>query len=77
MNLDFTVGQFQVSDPLFKRELRLTKDDYYIYKVKPGHSDVDLTYDRGVMLSYGFDSGTDIVLEIINGNGIGEQYCKR
>jgi hypothetical protein len=73
--LDITVGQFQISDPLFKRELRLTKDDYYIYKVKPGHSDVDLTYDRGLMFSYGFDSGTDIVLEIINGNGIGESIA--
>jgi hypothetical protein len=73
--LDVTVGQFQVSDPLFKRELRLTKDDYYIYKVKPGQSSVDLTYDRGVMFSYGFESGTDIILEIINGNGIGESIA--
>ncbi len=70
--LDVTIGQFQVSDPMFKRELRLTKDDYYIYKVKPGFSNVDLTYDRGVMLNYGFDSGTDITVEIVNGNGIGE-----
>lgn len=70
--LDFTIGQFQVSDPLFKRELRLTKDDYYIYKFKPGLSNVDLTYDRGIMLAYGFDSGTDLVLEVVNGNGIGE-----
>jgi hypothetical protein len=35
-DLDVTVGQFQVSDPLFKRELRLTRQDYLIYKVKPG-----------------------------------------
>lgn len=70
--LDFTIGQFQVSDPVFKRELRLTRDDYYIYKVKPGRSNVDLTYDRGIMLAYGFDSGTDLTLEIVNGNGIGE-----
>ena len=72
--LDFTIGQFQVSDPLFKRELRLTKDDYYIYKVKPGYSNVDLTYDRGIMLGYGFDAGNSIVLEIVNGNGIGEAF---
>lgn len=70
--LDLTIGQFQVSDPVFKRELRLTRDDYYIYKVKPGLSNVDLTYDRGVMINYGFDSGTDITVEIVNGNGIGE-----
>jgi len=72
--LDFTIGQFQVSDALYKRELRLTKDDYYIYKVKPGNSNVDLTYDRGIMLSYGFDTGTNITLEVVNGNGIGEAF---
>lgn len=70
--LDVTVGQFQMCDPLFKRELRLTKDDYFIYKVKPGASNIDLTYDRGIMLAYGFETGTDIILEIVNGNGIGE-----
>ena len=72
--LDFTGGQFQVCDPLFKRELRLTRDDYYIYKVRPGESNVDLTYDRGIMLAYGFDSGTDVTVEVINGSGIGEGF---
>ncbi len=69
--LDFFIGQFQVSDPLFKRELRLTRDDYSIYKVKVGSSNVNLTYDRGIILSYGFETGTDVTLEILNGNGIG------
>lgn len=69
--LDVTVGQFQSSDPLFKRELRLSFEDYEIYRVKPGLSETNLTYDRGVMFSYGFASGTDVVLEILNGNGIG------
>jgi hypothetical protein len=72
--LDFTIGQFQVCDPLFKRELRLTRDDYYIYKVRPGLSMVDLTYDRGIMLGYGFETGTDLVLEVVNGSGIGEEF---
>ena len=72
--LDFTIGQFQVCDPLFKRELRLTRDDYYIYKVRPGNSMIDLTYDRGIMFGYGFESGTDLVLEVVNGSGIGEQF---
>jgi len=72
--LDFTVGQFQVCDPLFKRELRLTRDDYYIYKVRPGNSNIDLTYDRGIMLAYGFESGTVVTLEIVNGSGIGEGF---
>jgi hypothetical protein len=74
--LDFTIGQFQVCDPLFKRELRLTRDDYYIYKVRPGASMVDLTYDRGVMFNYGFESGTDLVLEVVNGSGIGEEFIR-
>ena len=72
--LDLSLGQFQVCDPLFKRELRLTKDDYYIYKVRPGASNVDLTYDRGIMLTYGFESGTDLALQVVNGSGIGEGF---
>jgi len=71
--LDVAVGQFQTSDPLFKRELRLTFEDYHLYRMKPGLSHTDLTYDRGVMLSYGVESsGTDLVLTVTNGNGIGE-----
>ncbi|RJP73838.1 MAG: hypothetical protein C4539_00975 [Ignavibacteriales bacterium] len=70
-NLDLFVGQFQVSDPLFKRELRLTFEDYLVYKLKVGQSNINLTYDRGLMLNYGFSSGTDVTLEILNGCGIG------
>jgi len=70
--VDFYIGQFQVSDPLFKRELRLTFEDYQIYRVKPGESDINLTYDRGVMFTYGFPTGTDFTLEVLNGSGIGE-----
>ncbi|GAB4289257.1 MAG: hypothetical protein Kow0098_07100 [Ignavibacteriaceae bacterium] len=72
--LDFSIGQFQVSDPLFKRELRLTSEDYLIYKYKPGHSNIDLTYDRGIILSYAFSSGTDLIAEVVNGTGIGEKF---
>ena len=71
-NLDLMIGQFQISDPLFKRELRLTFEDYAIYKAKIGKSMTDLTYDRGVIMTYGFPTGTDLVVEVINGNGIGE-----
>jgi hypothetical protein len=70
-DLDISVGQFQSSDPLFKRELRLTFEDYEIYRVKPGLSETNLTYDRGLMFSYGFATGTDVVFEVLNGNGIG------
>ncbi|MGK9477587.1 hypothetical protein [Melioribacter sp. OK-6-Me] len=71
-NLDIYLGQFQISDPLFKRELRLTLEDYTIYKAKPAYARSALTYDRGLMITYGAPTGTDIILEILNGNGIGE-----
>jgi hypothetical protein len=70
--IDFTIGQFQVSDPLFKRELRLTFEDYQIYKVKPGMSNINLAYDRGIILSYTIPKGPDLVVEILNGSGIEE-----
>lgn len=70
--LDIYVGQFQVSDPLFKRELRLTLEDYPIYKLAPGNSNIDLAYDRGLMFTYGLETGTDIIAEVINGNGLVE-----
>ncbi|MBN2102821.1 hypothetical protein JW835_02170 [bacterium] len=69
-NLDIMIGQFQTSDPLMKRELRLTFEDYVIYKKTPGASKTNLTYDRGVMLVYGIDqTGTELVGQIVNGNG--------
>jgi len=71
-DLDFYVGQFQVSDPLFKREVRLSFEDYVVYKATPGESRINLTYDRGVMLTFGLPSGTDFALEVLNGTGIGE-----
>ena len=71
-SLDITVGQFQISDPLFKRELRLTFEDYQVYKIRPGNSGLNLTYDRGIIASYGFDFGMDVFGIVVNGNGIGE-----
>ncbi len=69
-DLDFYIGQFQISDPLFKRELRLTFEDYMIYDATVGYSNINLTYDRGVMFTYGFESGTDLTLEVLNGNDL-------
>jgi hypothetical protein len=71
-DFDVMAGQFQVSDPLFKRELRLTFEDYHIYTVRVGASEANLTYDRGLMMTYGFDFGLDLVGQVINGNGIPE-----
>jgi len=69
---DVLVGQFQVSDPLFKRELRLSFEDYQIYKTRVGDSTTDLTYDRGLYMTYSLPTNTDFVLEVVNGSGIGE-----
>ncbi len=71
-DLDIMVGQFQVSDPLFKRELRLSYEDYHLYKVKPGLSRISLSYDRGLMALYSLPYGTDLTFQVLNGNGIGE-----
>lgn len=72
IDLDVYLGQFQVSDPLFKRELRLELEDYHIYTVTPPNSNINLTYDKGVMFTLGTEFGTTIVAEVVNGNGIGE-----
>lgn len=69
-NLDILVGQFQTSDPLMKRELRLTYEDYMLYKTTVGMSRINLAYDRGIMLLYGLEeTGTDLVAMVTNGNG--------
>jgi len=69
-NLDIMVGQFQICDPLMKRELRLTYEDYMVYKTNIGFSTINLAYDRGVMLTYNIEkTGTDLVAMVVNGNG--------
>ena len=70
--VNVTIGQFQACDALFKRELRLTLEDYVIYTVKPGTSGTSLKYDRGIVLDYGLPTGTGFIAEIVNGSGIGE-----
>lgn len=71
-DFDIYLGQFQLCDPLFKRETRLTYEDYQIYKTAPGLSGINLEYDRGLMFTFGAPGGPDLVLEVVNGNGIGE-----
>ncbi|KAB2964099.1 MAG: hypothetical protein F9K18_07840 [Thermoanaerobaculia bacterium] len=68
--VDVLFGQFQVCDPLFKRELRLERSDYEIYRVRVGAARANLTYDRGVMLFGTLPGDVDTVLQIVNGNGI-------
>ena len=77
LGVNFYIGQFQKSDPLFKRESRLTLEDYHAYTSAPGNSKGSLKYDRGIMVEYGLPTGTSIVGELVNGNGItqaGEEF---
>ncbi len=71
-DLDIYIGQFQISDPLFKRELRLELEDYKAYTSQIGISEINLKYDKGIMITYSLPTGTDIIAEVVNGNGIGE-----
>jgi hypothetical protein len=63
-------GQYRVSDPVKPSEIRLTFEEYKIYKFAIGQSQINLSYDRGILASYGTNFGTDIVLQVVNGNGI-------
>ncbi len=75
--LDVMLGQFQISDPLMKRELRLTYEDYQVYRVRPGASMTNLTYDRGAMITYDTPFGLGLVGQIVNGNGKPEAGANR
>jgi hypothetical protein len=68
--INFYIGQFQASDPLFKGELRYTMEEYKIYDVAPGNSNANLKYERGIVLEKPFSTGTTLTAEIINGCGI-------
>ena len=61
------LGQFQVSDLMFPREVRMTFQDFMVYRM------AGLTYDRGIL----FDTSAgpvDIALGAVNGNGITDNY---
>ena len=64
------IGQFQLSDPLFKRELRLEVEDYNVYRVRVGETRLDLTYDRGLMAVASPWEGGDVTVQLVNGRGI-------
>ncbi|UCC25414.1 MAG: hypothetical protein JSU98_17075 [Gemmatimonadales bacterium] len=70
--VNLIVGQFQVSDPLFKRELRLPYEDYALYRMRLGDARADFTYDRGIMATYSPREGTDLTVEVVNGRGLDE-----
>ena len=61
------LGQFQVSDLMFPREVRLTFQDFMAYRF------AGITYDRGVLFGRGFGP-VDVSLGLVNGNGITQNY---
>ncbi len=67
---DITIGQFQLIDPLWKRELRLTLEDYAIIGTRVGSAAANLTYDRGVLVGVAPTERTAIYGALVNGNGI-------
>jgi hypothetical protein len=68
---DVTVGQFQLIDPLWKREARITLEDYAVLRQHIGSSPSNLTYDRGIMVSAAPTATTGLFAQVVNGNGIG------
>jgi hypothetical protein len=71
-----SVGQFQVSDVIFARELRLEYQDYAIYQARIGNTPVNLTYDRGLMVGADL-AGFTLAGEMVNGNGNGGALANR
>jgi hypothetical protein len=69
--VDLNVGQYQVSDPMFKREHRLERFDYEILTTHVGDVGVDLTYDRGLAATWHAPGKVDAVFQVVNGNGSG------
>jgi hypothetical protein len=63
--VELMLGQFQVSDLMFPREVRLPFQDYIPYRM------AGITYDRGVLLSRGFGP-VSVDIGVTNGNGIDE-----
>jgi hypothetical protein len=66
-NIGMMLGQFQVSDLMFAREVRLTFQDYMVYRM------AGLTYDRGLVFDYAAGP-VDLALGWVNGNGIEENF---
>lgn len=59
------LGQFQLSDLMFPREIRLTVQDYMVYRM------AGLTYDRGVLFERGLGP-LELAIGLTNGNGIND-----
>lgn len=61
------LGQFQISDLMFPREVRMTFQDFYAYRA------AGITYDRGLILDRGFGPVV-VAIGAVNGNGIEQNF---
>ena len=61
------LGQFQVSDVMFPREVRMTFQDFMLYRA------AGITYDRGILFGKGLGK-VDVSLGFVNGNGIQQNF---
>jgi hypothetical protein len=68
--VDLIAGQFQLSDPIYKRELRLEYEDYMPYRVRVGDVRADLTYERGIMALASPWKDADLAVQLVNGRGL-------
>jgi len=66
-DIGMMLGQFQVSDLMFAREVRLTFQDFMVYRM------AGLTYDRGLVFDYAAGP-VDLALGWVNGNGVVESF---
>ena len=66
-DIGMMLGQFQVSDLMFAREVRLTFQDFMVYRM------AGLTYERGLLFDYAAGP-VDLALGWVNGNGIEENF---
>lgn len=48
----------------------IEREDYQIFKTRVGASPANLAYDRGALLAWGAPGDVDVVLQVVNGNGI-------
>jgi hypothetical protein len=70
--INLIAGQFQVADPLFKRELRLEYDDYHLFRARVGEVQSDLTYDRGLFANFSPWENGDVNVMLVNGRGLSQ-----
>ncbi len=69
---DVTIGQFQIADPVWKRELRISLENYQILSQRVGAGAASLSYDRGIFVTASPTAGMSLTAELVNGNGIDE-----